>query len=138
MVAEVDVNRDTGVILVRRLVIAHDCGPISNPNGVENQLQGGALAGISRSLLEQVTWDDQKITSVDWKSYRAISLGIELPKIETVLINRTEGKVMGVGETALIVVGASISNAVFDATGIKLREIPFTPEKVKAAFAART
>ena len=114
------------------------CGPISNPNGVENQLQGGALAGLSRSLLEQVTWDDQKITSVDWKSYRAISLGIELPKIETVLINRTEGKAMGVGETSLIVVGAAISNAVFDATGIKLREIPFTPEKVKAAFAART
>ena len=72
MVAEIDVNRDTGVILVRRLVIAHDCGPMSNPNGVENQLQGGALAGVSRSLLEQVTWDDQKITSVDWKSYRAI------------------------------------------------------------------
>jgi nicotinate dehydrogenase subunit B len=138
MVAEIDVNRDTGVILVRRLVIAHDCGPISNPNGVENQLQGGALAGLSRSLFEQVTWDDQKITSVDWKSYRAMSLGIELPKIETVLINRTEGKAMGVGETALIVVGAAISNAVFDATGIKLREVPFTPEKVKNAFAART
>ena len=138
MVAEVDINRDTGVILVRRLVIAHDCGPMSNPNGVVNQLEGGALSGISRTLMEQVTWDDQKITSVDWRSYRAMSLGIELPKIETVLINRTEGKAMGVGETSIILVGASISNAVFDATGIKLREIPFTPEKVKAAFAART
>jgi CO/xanthine dehydrogenase Mo-binding subunit len=138
MVAEIDVNRESGVILVKRLVIAHDCGPMTNPNGVINQLEGGALAGVSRSLLEQVTWDDQKITSIDWRSYRAISLGLQLPKIETVLINRTEGKAMGVGETSIILVGAAISNAVFDATGIKLREIPFTPEKVKAAFAART
>lgn len=138
MVAEIEVKPETGIITVKRLVIAHDCGPMSNPGGVRNQLEGGALSGISRSLLEQVTWDDQKITSVDWRSYRALSLGIELPEIEIVLINRTEGKAMGVGETSIILVGAAISNAVFDATGVRLREIPFNPEKVKAAFATRT
>jgi CO/xanthine dehydrogenase Mo-binding subunit len=134
MVAEVEVNPGTGVIAVKRLVIAHDCGPMSNPDGIRNQLEGGALSGLSRTLMEQVTWDDQKITSMDWRSYRTMTLGAELPKIEIVLINRTEGKVMGVGETSVIVVGASISNAVFDATGVRLRDIPFTPEKVKAAL----
>src|SRR4029079_17882186 len=70
MVAEVDVNQDTGRVTVKRLVIAHACGPISNPDGLKNQLEGGALQGMSRALLEEVTWDDQKVTSVDWRTYR--------------------------------------------------------------------
>ena len=137
MVAEVDVDQDTGVVEVQRLTIANDCGPISNPNGLRNQLEGGALHGVSRTLLEEVTWDDEKITSVDWRTYRPLYVGANVPQIDTVLINRTEGEAMGAGETAVTVVAGAIANAVFDATGARIRQVPFTPERVKAALDAR-
>ena len=75
MVADVAVDQDTGHIQVTRLVVAQDSGPISNPDGMRNQIEGGALQGISRALGEEVTWDDRKITSVDWRSYHSLSLG---------------------------------------------------------------
>jgi len=113
-----------------------DCGPISNPDGIKNQAEGGALHGLSRALMEEVTWDDEKVTSVDWKTYRPLYLGAEVPVIRTQLIN-AEGRAMGAGETAVTVVPAAIANAVFDATGARLRQVPFTPERMKAALAAR-
>ena len=132
MVAEVDVDQDSGVITVKRLVVANDCGPVSNPDGLRNQLEGGALHGVSRALLEEVTWDSQKITSFDWRTYRPLALGGNVPKIETVLVDRPDAEATGAGETAVTVVAAAIGNAVFDATGIRLRQVPFTPERVKA------
>src|SRR4029453_1288557 len=84
MVAEVDVDQGSGRVTVKRLVIAEDCGPISNPDGLKNQLEGGALQGLSRTLLEEVMWDDQKVTSVDWKTYRPLYLDADVPKIEIV------------------------------------------------------
>jgi CO/xanthine dehydrogenase Mo-binding subunit len=137
MVAEVDVNQDTGVVSVRRLVIAEDCGPISNPDGLRNQLEGAALQGMSRALLEEVTWDNSKITSIDWRTYHPLFLGADIPKIETVLLNRTDVRANGAGETAVTVAPAAIANAIFDATGARVRDVPFTPERVKAALAAR-
>jgi CO/xanthine dehydrogenase Mo-binding subunit len=137
MVAEVEVDAASGAIRVKRFVIANDCGPISNPDGLRNQLEGGALHGMSRALLEEVTWDDRKITSVDWTSYRPLELAAEVPRIETVLVDHPEGKVMGAGETAVTVAAGAIANAVFDATGARLRQIPFTRERVKAALDAR-
>ena len=137
VVAEVDVNQDTGRISVKRLVIANDVGPISNPDGLRNQLEGGALHGVSRTLNEEVTWDDQKVTSIDWRTYRPLPVGADIPKIETVLINRPDARATGAGETAVTVVGAAIGNAVFDATGVRLRQVPFTPERVKAELAKR-
>jgi nicotinate dehydrogenase subunit B len=134
LVAEVDVNQDTGRVTVKRLVIANDCGPISNPDGLKNQLEGGALQGMSRALLEEVTWDDQKVTSVDWRTYRPLYLGADVPAIETVLINRPDASAMGAGETAVTVAAGAIGNAIFDATGARLRQAPFTPERVKAAL----
>jgi nicotinate dehydrogenase subunit B len=134
-VAEVSVNQDTGRISVNRLVIANDVGPISNPDGLRNQLEGGALHGLSRALNEEVTWDDQRVTSIDWRTYRPLPVGAEIPKIETVLINRPDARATGAGETAVTVVAAAIGNAVFDATGVRLRQVPFTPETVKAALA---
>jgi CO/xanthine dehydrogenase Mo-binding subunit len=134
MVAEVDVNQDTGRVTVKRLVIANDCGPISNPDGLKNQLEGGALQGMSRALLEEVTWDDQKVTSVDWRTYRPLYLGADVPAIETVLINRPDAAAMGAGETAVTVAAGAIGNAIFDATGARVRQAPFTPERVKAAL----
>ena len=119
------------------LVIANDAGPISNPDGLRNQLEGGALHGLSRTLNEEVTWDDQKVTSIDWRSYRPLPVGAEVPKIETVLINRPGERAAGAGETAVTVVAAAIGNAVFDATGVRLRQVPFTPERVKGALSSR-
>jgi CO/xanthine dehydrogenase Mo-binding subunit len=135
-VAEVDVHRDTGRVAVKRLVIASDVGPISNPDGLRNQLEGGALHGMSRALNEEVTWDDQKVTSIDWRTYHPLPVGADIPKIETVLINQPEARATGAGETAVTVVAAAIGNAVFDATGVRLRQVPFTPERVKAAIAS--
>ena len=137
MVAQVEVDQDTGVVQVGKLTIANDCGPISNPDGLRNQLEGGALHGVSRSLLEEVTWDDSRITSIDWQTYRPLYVGAQVPDIETVLINQTEGEAMGAGETAVTVVAGAIANAIFDATGARIRQVPFTPERVKAALEAR-
>ena len=138
MVAEVEVNQDTGEITATRFVIASDCGPISNPDGLRNQLEGGALHGLSRTLLEEVKWDNQKVVSIDWSSYPPLFLGANVPKIETVLINRSDRITMGAGETATTVTAAAIANAVFDATGARIRQVPFSRERVKAALAART
>jgi CO/xanthine dehydrogenase Mo-binding subunit len=134
MVAEVEVNQGTGVIAVKRLVIAEDCGPISNPDGLRNQLEGGALHGLSRTLLEEVTWDKEKVTSVDWRTYHPLPVGAPIPKIEIVLINRPDERATGAGESAVTVAAAAIANAVFDATGLRLRQIPFTPDRVKSAL----
>ena len=136
-VAEVDVNQDTGVIRVRRIVVAQDSGPISNPDGMRNQIEGGALQALSRALFEEVTWDREKVTSVDWRTYHTFPLGFEIPRVETVLINQVEEEATGAGETSITAVPAAIGNAVFDATGARLRQMPFTPERVKAALAAR-
>jgi nicotinate dehydrogenase subunit B len=134
LVAEVEVDRGTGRIAVKRLVAAQDCGPISSPDGMKNQIEGGALQGMSRALGEEVTWDDRKVTSVDWRTYHSLTLGADVPTIESVLINRPDGEAMGAGETTITLVAAAIGNAVFDATGARLREVPFTPERMKAAL----
>ncbi len=137
MVADVDVNQDTGAIDVRRLVIAQDSGPISNPDGIKNQMVGGALHSLSRALMEELTWDDQKVTSVDWRSYHTFPLGFRIPIIESVLIDRVDAEASGAGEASATVVAAAIGNAIFDATGARIRQVPFTPERVKAALALR-
>ncbi len=111
--------------------------PISNPDGLKNQLEGGALQGLSRALLEEVTWDDQKVTSVDWKTYRPLYLDAEVPKIEIVLINQPDARAAGAGETSVTVTAGAIANAIFDATGARVRQVPFTAARVKAALDAR-
>jgi nicotinate dehydrogenase subunit B len=137
IVTEVEVDQDTGKITVKRVVVAIDAGPISNPDGLKNQAEGGALQGMSRALLEEVTWDDQKVTSIDWRTYRTLPLGFSVPKVECVLLNRPDEEATGAGETSITVIAAAIGNAVFDATGARLRRIPFVPERVKAALSAR-
>jgi CO/xanthine dehydrogenase Mo-binding subunit len=138
MVADVTVDQNTGQIQVTRLVVAQDSGPISNPDGMRNQIEGGALQGVSRALGEEVTWDDRKITSVDWRSYHSLSMGLPPPAMEIVLLNQTDEEACGSGETSITVVAPAIGNAVFDATGVRLRQVPFTPERVLAAIRART
>jgi CO/xanthine dehydrogenase Mo-binding subunit len=137
LVAEVELDPTSGQVHVRRFVVAHDCGPISNPDGLRNVIEGGILQGMGRALGEQITWDERKITSLDWRSYRTLPLGIQVPVIECVLIDRPTERAIGAGETAITLVAAAMGNAIFDATGARLREVPFTPERVKAALSMR-
>jgi CO/xanthine dehydrogenase Mo-binding subunit len=92
---------------------------------------------MSRALNEEVTWDGSKISSIDWKTYKPLYLGVELPSIESILINTTDAKADGAGETAITIVAGAIGNAIFDATGARVREAPFTPARVKTAIAVR-
>ncbi len=137
LVAEVEVDRDSGRIAVKRFVAAQDCGPISTPDGMKSQIEGGILQGMSRALGEEVTWDGKKVTSVDWRTYHSLTFGFELPAVEVVLIDRPDKEAAGAGETAITLVAAAIGNAVFDATGARLRQVPFTPERVKTALGER-
>ena len=134
LIADVEIDRTTGRVQPKKFVAALDCGPISNPDGLRNQVEGGILQGLSRTLVEEVTWDDRKVTSRNWKSYQSLHLGIEVPDIEVVLINRTGVPATGAGETAITLVPPVVGNAVFDATGSRLREVPFTEDRVKAAL----
>jgi CO/xanthine dehydrogenase Mo-binding subunit len=137
MIAEVAVNQDTGQVHVTRFVVAQDSGPISNPDGIRNQIEGGALQGLSRALGEAVSWDDRAVTSIDWRTYRSLPVGFAVPPVEIVLIDQPQEEACGSGETAITVVAAAVGNAIFDATGARIREIPFSPERVKAALATR-
>ena len=134
LVAEVEVDQGTGRVHPKRFVVAHDCGPISNPDGLRNQIEGGVLQGTSRALGEEITWDDRKVTSTDWRSYKTLAVGIELPVIEIVLLDRPTAKATGAGETAITLAAAAIGNAIFDATGARVRQVPFTPERVKGVM----
>jgi CO/xanthine dehydrogenase Mo-binding subunit len=134
MVADVEVTLATGAVRVTRLFIAQDSGPVSNPDGMRNQLEGGALHGVSRALVEEVTWDEQKVTSVDWRTYQTLSMGFEAPVITTVLINNVNEEACGAGETTITVAAAAIGNAIFDATGARVRQVPFTPARVLSAI----
>ena len=137
MVAEVTVDQASGRMTVTRLVVAQDCGPISNPDGMRNQIEGGALQGLSRALGEEVTWDDQKVTSIDWRTYHSLTLALDVPQIDSVLINNTGAEATGAGETTITIVAAAIGNAIFDATGARIRQVPFTAERIKAELARR-
>jgi CO/xanthine dehydrogenase Mo-binding subunit len=134
LVSEVDVDLDSGKVHPRRFVIAIDSGPISNPDGLRNQTEGGILQGASRALGERVTWDSKKITSIDWETYNSLYLDLATPQIEVVLVNRKDVPALGAGETAITLSAASLGNAIFDASGLRLREIPFSPEHVRAAL----
>jgi CO/xanthine dehydrogenase Mo-binding subunit len=134
LVAEVSVNLQTGEVRPTRFVIALDCGPISNPDGVANQTEGGILQGTSRALVEEVTWDKNCVTSLDWESYSSLHLDYEFPKVETVFVTPLNVPALGAGETSITVTPAALGNAIFDATGVRLRAVPFTPQRVLAAL----
>ena len=136
-VAEVSVDLESGRVVPKRFTVALDCGPISNPDGLRNQTEGGILQGTSRALLEEVRWDDKRVISTDWESYSSLYLDFDAPKVEITLINRTDAPATGAGETAVTLVPAVLGNAIFDATGIRLREVPFTAERVRAALRAK-
>jgi CO/xanthine dehydrogenase Mo-binding subunit len=135
LVAEVKVNRKTGAIRVTDVWCSHDCGQVINPDGAINQIEGGIVQTISRTLLEELKFDQTHVTSTDWATYPILRFP-DVPRIHVSLINRPDMPVWGAGEMAPTVVPSAISNAVFDATGIRLRSVPFLPSKVKAAGVA--
>lgn len=132
LVAEVEVNRRTGLIHVTDVWCSHDCGQVINPDGARNQIEGGIVQTISRTLVEELKFDRSHVTSLDWLSYPILRFP-EVPRIHVSLINRPEQTAWGAGEMAPTVVPAAISNAVFDATGVRLRSVPFLPAKLLAA-----
>jgi nicotinate dehydrogenase subunit B len=132
-VAEVEVAVSTGAIRVTKFFIAHDCGQIINPDGLKNQIDGSTIQTISRTLKEEVTFDRSAVTSLDWATYPILTFP-EIPEIAYDLIDRPNEPPWGGGEPSAAVVPSAISNAVFDATGARLRSVPFTPDKVKAAL----
>ncbi len=135
-VAEVEADRGSGQIRVTRVVVAHDCGLIVNPDGVKAQIEGCVIQTVSRTLKEELKWDRSRVTSLDWVTYPILTFP-EVPKVEVELINRPSEPPWGAGEPAAAVVPSAISNAVFDALGVRLRTIPYTPERVKAASRAQ-
>ncbi len=132
-IAYVQVDTSSGVVRVKRMVVAHDCGLIINPDGLKNQIEGNVIQSLSRTLKEEVLFDEWRIKSLDWDSYPILTFS-EVPEVEIVLINRPDQPALGAGEPATITTAAAVANAIFDATGIRLRKIPFTPERVKAAL----
>lgn len=133
MAMEVEVERATGAIRVISVVCAHDCGLMINPDGTRAQIEGSILQTLSRALHEQVTFDTRAVTSTNWASYPLLTFP-EVPAIDIELIDRPHEKPTGVGEPSTAPVAAALGNAVFDATGVRLRTAPFTPDRVKAAL----
>jgi CO/xanthine dehydrogenase Mo-binding subunit len=132
-IAEVQVERSTGVVRATRVIVAHDCGLIINPDGVRNQIEGNVIQSLSRALKEEVQFDEMRITSVDWQAYPILTFS-EVPDVEIVLINQPDQPALGAGEPSTVTTTAAVANAIFDATGVRLRQIPFTPERVRAAL----
>jgi CO/xanthine dehydrogenase Mo-binding subunit len=132
-VADVEVEPSSGGVRVRRVVVAHDCGRIINPDGVRNQVEGNVIQGVSRALKEEVTWDAHAVTSLTWETYPILTFP-EVPDVDVILIDRPDQPPWGAGEPAICVVAAAIANAVHAATGARLRTLPFTPERVRAGL----
>ncbi len=133
VVAEVEVDKSTGKVTVQRITIAHDCGLVVNPNGLTMQIEGNEIHGVSRTLFEEVQFDASGIRSLDWLSYPVAHFP-DVPEIDVVLLNHKDMPALGGGEPSLVPVPAAIGNAVFDATGVRFREVPLTPERVLKAL----
>ncbi len=133
IVVKLHVNRESGEIQLRHAVIAADAGEVVNPDGLSNQLEGGFAQAASWTLYEAVSFDRQRITSVDWESYPILPFSAA-PSIETVLVNRPGLPFLGAGEAAQNPTAAAIANAVYAAASLRLREMPFRPEKLRLLF----
>jgi CO/xanthine dehydrogenase Mo-binding subunit len=134
---EVAVERASRTIRVERVACAHDCGQIINPDGVRAQVEGCILQTLSRVLKEEVKFDRSRVTSVDWASYPILTFS-EAPRIDIELIDRPTERPLGAGEPTCTTIGAALANAVFDAAGVRMRTVPFTPERLAAAWAKST
>ncbi|MGB8432504.1 MAG: molybdopterin cofactor-binding domain-containing protein, partial [Pseudolabrys sp.] len=134
IVAEVDIDRSTGKIWARKFTVAHDCGQIINPDGLVKCIEGNIVQGVSRTLWEEVTFDRKAVTSVDWLTYPILDITETPGDVNVVLINHPDIAPTGAGEPSIRPVAAAIANAIFDATGVRIRRVPFSPDRVKSAL----
>jgi CO/xanthine dehydrogenase Mo-binding subunit len=135
IVAEVEIDRRSGKVWARKFTVAHDCGLIVNPDGLRRCIEGNVVQGTSRALSEEVAFDRAKVTSTDWLSYPILDITEAPEAVDIVLINRPELPPAGAGESSIRPVAAALANAVFDATGVRLRRAPLTPQRLKPALA---
>lgn len=136
-VADVAVDRQTGDVSVTRVVIGHDSGMMINPAGVQHQIHGNVIQSTSRVLKERVTFEESTVASKEWGGYPILTFP-EVPQIDVMMMPRQDQPPMGAGESASVPSAAAIANAIYDATGIRFRELPITPERVLAALNAGT
>jgi CO/xanthine dehydrogenase Mo-binding subunit len=136
VVADVEVDRRTGRVWPRRFTVAHDCGLIVNPAGLKSCIEGNVVQACSRALFEEVRFDRSNVTSIDWQTYPILEIGDAPEAVDVVLINRPEMAPQGAGEPSHRPIAAAIANAIFDATGARLRTAPFTRERVLAGMKA--
>jgi len=134
IIAEVDIDRSTGKIWARKFTVAHDCGQIVNPDGLWHTIEGNIVQGVSRTLWEEVKFDAKNVTTVDWMTYPILDITETPERIDIVLINHPEIAPSGAGEPSIRPVAAAIANAIFDATGVRIRRVPFSPDRVKQAL----
>ena len=134
LIVRLRVHRVSGKVQFERVVIAADAGSVVNPDGLSNQLEGGFVQAASWTLFEEIKFDARGITSVDWETYPILSFP-SAPKIETLILNRPELPMLGAGEAAQNPTPAAIANAIYDAVGLRLRDIPFTPDMIKNQMA---
>jgi CO/xanthine dehydrogenase Mo-binding subunit len=134
---EVEVIRESGEIRVGRIAAAVDSGEAVNPDGLRNQVEGGIVQSLSWTMLESVTWDDRRVTSRDWGRYPILRMAHVPASVEVDVINRPGAPFLGTGEASQGPAAAALANAVADATGIRIREIPLNPPRVRAALETR-
>jgi CO/xanthine dehydrogenase Mo-binding subunit len=133
MAMEVDVDRASGAIKVRRVACAHDCGLVINPDALKAQIEGNILQTLSRTLYEEVAFDRSRVTSVDWTSYPILRFP-DAPEIAIDIVSRPNDPPLGAGEASATPVPAALANAVFDAVGARMTTVPFTRERVLTAL----
>jgi CO/xanthine dehydrogenase Mo-binding subunit len=134
-VADVDVDLASGQVRVTRVVVAQDAGLMINPKGVELQVCGNVIQSVSRTLMEEIKFDKSGVVSLDFQTY-PIATFPDVPDIDVVLLDRPDDPPLGVGESTCVPSAAAIANAIYDATGARMRRVPFTPQRIKAALAA--
>ena len=128
-IADVAVNKATGDVSVTRVVAGQDSGLMINPDGVRHQIHGNVIQSTSRALMEEVSFDRTSVTAREWGAYPIIKFP-EVPEIDVLMLPRQDQPPLGVGESASVPSAAAIANAIFDATGVRFRELPFTPERI--------
>jgi len=132
-VAEIELNRETGRVIVRRLYGAIDAGLAVNPGNIENQISGQLIQTASRMLKEEVTFNTTNVTSLDWNTYPILRFE-EAPEVTPIVVQRLNERSTGAGEEVMAGAAAAIANAFFDATGVRMQEYPLTPTRVLAAL----
>jgi nicotinate dehydrogenase subunit B len=134
-VADVAVNKATGDVAVTHVTVGQDSGLVINPDGVRHQIHGNVIQSTSRALMEEVTFEPSAVVSREWGGYPIITFP-DVPKIDVLIVPRQDQPPLGVGESTSVPSAAAIANAIFDATGVRFRELPFTPERIRAGLLA--